>query len=92
MFKMITVKGRLTKTARNAFKTAYIAGSANEMIVFPNAYTNARKFKRVTDMMKSINLVYYSFGDDIYVIHHWFIEAVSDRSEEALIEVKNLIR
>lgn len=91
MFKMINVKGRLTKTARDAFKTAYIAGSANEMIIFPRAYTDAHKFKRVTDLLDSIRVTYYTWGDDIYVIYHWFAEAVSDRSEEALTEVKNLI-
>ena len=91
MFKMITTKGRLTKTARDAFKTAYIAGGANEIIIFPNAYTNDRKFKRVTDLMESVNLAWYTFNEDVYVIRRWFIEAVSDRSERALTEVKSLI-
>ena len=91
MFKMINIKGSLTKTARDAFETAYITGSDNEMIVFPNAYTNNRKFKRVTDLMDSINIAWYIFNEDVYVIRRWLIEAISDRSERALTEVKNLI-
>ena len=91
MFKMINSKQRLTKTARNAFKGAFIAGGANEVIVFPNAYADDRRFKRVTDLMDSINIAWYIFGEDIYVIRRWFIEAVSDRSEAALTEAKNLI-
>ena len=91
MFKMITTKGRLTKTARDAFKTAYIAGGANEIIIFPNAYTNDRKFKRIKDIMESINIAWYEFNGDMYVYRRWFIEAVSDRSERALTEIKSLI-
>lgn len=91
MFKMINAKGRLTKTAKEAFADAYITGGDNEMIVFPNAYTNDRKFKRVTDLMDSINIAWYTFNEDIYVIRRWFIEEISDRSERALTEVKSLI-
>ena len=93
MFKIINAKGHLTKTAKAEFKTAYVTGSSKELaaIVFPNAYANDRKFKRVTDLMKSINLTWYAFDDDVYVISRWFYEAVSDRSEAAAIEAKNLI-
>ena len=91
MFKMINVKGRLTKTARDAFKGAFIAGGANEVIVFPNAYADDYKFKRITDLMESINVAWYTFNEDVYVIRRWFIEAVSDRSARALLEAKNLI-
>ena len=91
MFKMINSKKHLTKTARNAFKGAFIAGGANEMIVFPNACADARRFKRVTDLMESINIAWYIFDEDVYVIRRWFIEAVSDRSEAALAEAKNII-
>ena len=91
MFKMINSKKRLTKTARNVFKGAFIAGGANELIVFPNAYADDRKFKRVTDLMESINIAWYIFNEDVYVIRRWFIEAVSDRSEAALTEAKNII-
>ena len=91
MFKMITTKGRLTKTARNAFQGAFIAGGNNETIVFPNAYEDDRKFKRVTDLMESINIAWYIFNEDVYVIRRWFVEAVSDRSERALAELKSII-
>ena len=91
MFKMITTKGRLTKTARDAFQGAFIAGVDNEMIVFPNAYTDDYKFKRVSDLMESINIAWYEFNGDMYVYRRWFSEALSDLSERALAEVKNLI-
>lgn len=91
MFKLINAKGRLTKTARDAFQGAFIAGGDNEMVIFPNAHADDRKFKRVTDLMKSIDLAWYIFDEDVYVIRRWFIEAVSDRSEKALSEVKSLI-
>ena len=91
MYKMINVKGHLTKTAKDAFKNAYIAGGDNEMIVFPGAYVNDHKFKRITALMESINLAWYTFDYDVYVIRHSFVEAVSDRSETALTEVKNII-
>ena len=91
MFKMINAKKHLTKTARNAFKGAFIAGGANEMIVFPNAYANDRKFKRITALMESLNIAWSLRDEDVYVIRRWFIEAVSDRSEAALTEAKNLI-
>ena len=91
MFKMISSKGRLTKTARDALSSAHIAGGANEMIVFTNAYADDRRFKRVTDLMKSINIAWYTFNEDVYVYRRWFVEAVSDRSEGALTEAKNII-
>ena len=91
MFKMITTKGRLTKTARDAFQGAFIAGGDNEIIIFPNAYADDRKFKRVTDIMESINIEWYTFNEDVYVIRRWFVEEVSDRSERALTEAKNII-
>lgn len=91
MFKMINVKGHLTKTAREAFKGAFIAGGANEMIIFPGAYVNDRKFKRVTDIIESINLAWYEFNGDVYVIRRWFLETISDRSEAALAEIKSII-
>ena len=91
MFKMITTKGRLTKTARDAFQGAFIAGGANEIIIFPNAYEDDRKFTRITNLMESINIAWYTFNEDVYVIRRWFYEAVSDRSERALTEVKSLI-
>ena len=91
MFKMINAKGHLTKTARDAFQGAFIAGGANEIIVLPSAYVDSRKFKRVSDLMKSINIAWYEFNGDMYVYRRWFIEAVADRSEAALAEVKNLI-
>lgn len=92
MFKMINNAGKLTKTARDLFKGAYIAGGANEMIVFPGAYANDHKFKLVTAMMDSINFEWRIFNEDLYVIRRWFYEAVSERSEAALTEVKSLIR
>ena len=91
MFKMINAKGRLTKTARNAFKGAFVAGGDNEIIIFPNAYADGNKFKRVTDLMESINIAWYIFNEDVYVVRRWFIEAISDRSEAALTEAKNII-
>lgn len=91
MFKMITAKGRLTKTARSAFQGAFIEGGDNEIIIFPNAYADDRKFKRVTDLMESINIAWYIFNEDVYVIRRWFVEAVSDRSERALTELKSII-
>ena len=91
MFKMISSKGRLTKTARDALSSAYIAGGDNEIVVFPNAYEDDRKFKRVTDLMESINIAWYTFNEDVYVIRRWFVEAVSDRSEAALTEAENII-
>ena len=91
MFKMINTKGRLTKTARDAFQGAFIAGGANEIIIFPRAYVDSRKFKRISDLMKSINIAWYEFNGDMYVIRRWFVEAISDRSETALNEVKSLI-
>ena len=91
MFKMINVKGRLTKVAKAAFSSARISGGANEIIIFPNAYEDDRKFTRITNIMESIDVEWYTFNEDVYVIRHWLVEAVSDRSEAALIEVKNLI-
>ena len=91
MFNMINVKGHLTKTARDAFQEAFIAGGANEIIIFPRAYVDSHKFKRVTDLMKSINIAWYEFNGDMYVYRRWFVEAVSDRSEAALTEAKNII-
>ena len=91
MFKMITTKGHLTKTARDAFQGAFIAGGNNELIIFPNGYANNKKFKKITELMESINIAWYTFDDDVYVIRRWFVEAVSDLSETALIEARNLI-
>ena len=91
MFNMINVKGHLTKTARDAFQEAFIAGGANEIIIFPRAYVDSHKFKRVTDLIESINIAWYTFDEDVYVIRRWFVEAISDRSETALNEVKSLI-
>ena len=91
MFKMITAKGSLTKTARNAFKGAFVAGGNNEAIVFPNAYEDDRKFKRIKDLIESINIAWYEFNGDMYVYRRWFVEAVSDRSERALVELKSII-
>ena len=86
MFKMITNRGRLTKTARDALQGAY---GIHGMIIFPNV--DNRKFKRVTDIVESINLAWYQFDDVIYVNQHWFIEEVSDRSERALTELKEIL-
>ena len=94
MFKLINSRGRLTETAKDVFKDAYIAGGANEFIIFPNAFADDRKYKRVTDLMKSINCGWHAIAgnkEDIYVVRHWFIEAVADRSERASIEVRNII-
>ena len=91
MFKMIHVKGHLTKTARDEFEGAFIAGGANEIIVFPNAYEDDRKFKRIKDLIESINIAWYEFNGDMYVYRRWFVEAVSDRSERALAELKSII-
>lgn len=91
MFKIINAKGSLTKTARDAFQKASIAGGANEMIVFPRAYVDSHKFKRISAMMKSINIAWYEFDGNIYIYRKWVYEAVSDRSEAALAELKNII-
>ena len=91
MFKLINTKGRLTKVAKAAFSNARISGGANEIIIFPNAYEDDKKFTRITNLMKSIDVEWYAFNEDVYVMRHWLIKAVSDRSEAALIEIKNLI-
>ena len=87
MFKMINSRGRLTKTARDVLQGAY---GINEMIIIPDV--DARKFKRVTDIVESVNLAWYEFDGDIYVNQHWFIEAVSDRSKRASTELESIIR
>ena len=38
------------------------------------------------------NFEWRIFNEDLYVIRRWFYEAVSERSEAALTEVKSLIR
>lgn len=95
MFKLINSRGRLTKTAKDVFKDAYIAGGANEMIIFPNAFSDDRKYEQITDLMKSINFEWHALiadnNEDIYVVRRWFIEAIADRSERASIEVRNII-
>ena len=95
MFKLINSRGRLTKTAKDVFKDAYIAGGANEFIIFPNAFEDDRKYERITDLMKSINFEWHTLiagnNEDLYVVRRWFIEAVSDRSKRALTELKSLI-
>lgn len=95
MFKLINSRGHLTKTAKDVFKDAYIAGGANEFIIFPNAFEDDRKYERITDLMRSINFEWHTLisgnNEDLYVIRRWFIEAVSDRSERASIEVRNII-
>lgn len=92
MFKMIDVRGHLTKTAREAFAPAYIAGSDGAFVVFPHAYEDARKFKRVTDLMDSISVEWIFVDDDIVASRNWIFEVVSERSKRALIELKSLIR
>ena len=96
MFKMIDNAGKLTKTARDIFKDAYITGGANEIIIFPDAFADDRKYERITDLMKSINFEWRTLiagnNEDMYVIRRWFYEAVSERSEAALTELKSIIR
>ena len=96
MFKMINNSGKLTKTARDAFGDAYIAGHAREIIIFPNAFRDDCKYERITDLMKSIHFEWRTFiagnNEDLYVDRRWFYEAVSDRSAAALTELKNIIR
>ena len=91
MFKMISSRGRLTKTARDASKGAYIAGSDGAFIIFPDAYENTRKFKRVTDLLESIGVSWCDLDGDIFASSHWVFEAISERSERALAELKSLI-
>ena len=95
MYKMINIKGRLTKTAREAFADAYITGGALETIIFPNAFADDRKYEWITDLMKSINFEWHTFiagnNEDIYVVRRWFYEAVADRSKAAAAELAALI-
>ena len=56
MFKMINKAGKLTKTARDMFQGARIQGGANEMIVFPGAFADSYRMKRIAGLMDSINL------------------------------------
>lgn len=90
-FKMINSEGHLTKTAKAVFEDAYIAGGANEFIIFPNAFADDRKYERISAMMKILNFEARIANNDIYVVRRWFIEAVADRSERASIEVRNII-
>lgn len=90
-FKMINCKGHLTETAKEVFADAYIAGGANEFIIFPNAFADDAKYERISAMMKSLNFDARIDHEDIYVVRRWFIEAVADRSERASIEVRNII-
>jgi len=90
-FKMIDVRGHLTKTAREAFEDAYIAGSDGAFVVFPNAYENASKYRRITDLLDSMRIDWNYLNEDIFISRNWIFEAVSDRSKTALTELKNLI-
>lgn len=95
MYKMINIKGRLTKTARKAFADAYITGGALETIIFPNAFADDLKYEQITYLMKSINFEWHTFiagnNEDIYVVRRWFYEAVADRSKAAAAELAALI-
>lgn len=92
MFKMINKAGHLTKTARDMFQGARIQGGANEMVVFPGAFADSYRMKRIAGLMDNINLCWYTFDDDMYVITRWFREAVADRSEAAVEELAGMIR
>lgn len=89
--QMIDGAGRLTKTAKEAFAEAYIAGSDGAFIVFPNAYENASKYRRITILLESIGIDWNFLNEDIFTSSRWVFEAVSDRSERALTELKKLI-
>jgi hypothetical protein len=88
---MIDCEGHLTKTAKEAFAEAFIAGNAREIIIFPHAYENAHKFRRITGLLDSIGLAWHDLDEDLYVVRKWFYEAIADRSERALTELKSLI-
>lgn len=95
MFKMINKAGKLTKTAKDVFQGAYIAGHAREIIIFPNYFADDRKYERITDLMKSINFEWSTLiadnNEDLYVYRRWFYEAVADRSKGAAAELAALI-
>lgn len=95
MFKMINKAGKLTKTAKDVFQGAYIAGHAREIIIFPNSFADDRKYERITDLMKSINFEWRTLiadnNEDLYVYRRWFYEAVADRSKAAVAELAALI-
>ena len=90
MIKMINYRGRLTKTAREVCKGAYITGSDGAFIMFP-AYENARKYKQVSDLLESIGVSWCDLDGDIFASTNWVFEALSERSERALAELKSLI-
>ena len=91
-FKAVNRNGHLTESAKEAFAEAYIAGSDGAFIVFPNAYENARKYRRITVILESIGVDCNFLNEDIFTSRNWVYEAIADRSERALSEVKNIIR
>ena len=99
MIKMVNKSGTLTKTARDAFKGAFICGPFDECIRVPgmsefdrSGYHSSKKARRITAILDSLNIG-WGVDDDFATIYRvkFFREAVSDLSSAAVSELSEMI-